>query len=534
MIKIVKFVGVVPRVDKRLLTDNHAQVAENCRLLSGALEAWNEPKLSATIQSAASTIYRYQDRSWFEWNKTVDVVRSPVNRDIYKRVYWTGDGEPKMTVSNIADNSSAPYPNNSFRLGVPSPLNPPTVELVNPQVDLPAADAAKVEDRFYLYTFVSAYGEEGPPSRPSALIEWNETKDVWLSNLQTSISGDFNIAAIRAYRTNEGQYQFVKEIPFGQATSRDSKLSQDLGELLPSLNWLMPPADLEGLTSMSNGVLAGFRDNQICFSEPFQPHAWPEDYQLSVDFDIVGLGTFGNNLVVLTNGFPYVITGSHPSSFITEKIEVAQACVSKNSIVSMDAGVIYASQDGLVNVSFNGTQCFTKSLFTKEEWSKLNPSSINAAWHDQRYIAFFESNQGNKGLIIDPKDPQALTFVDDFAQALFLDITQDTLYFAQANGNQIYEWNHGENKKQYLWKSKEFVRPYPVAYFFGQVDAQSYPLTLRIYQDGQLAVTKVIKDSKPFRLPVKKATRAWEVEVKGQATINTIYLTETINELQRM
>ena len=533
MIKLERFAGMVPRVSPRLLGPHQALDARNCRLVSGALEAYQQPLAVGDVTGAASSLYHYDGRSWFEWTQAVDCVRSPVNRDRFKRVYWTGQGEPKMTVATVADSGEPPYPNHAYRLGIPAPTQAPQVALVTPAQLPPAADPAQVESRFYVYTLVSAFGEEGPPSAPSPLIEWNETRDVEISGLQSAVAGAFAIERVRVYRTHEGQYQLVKEVPFGHERVVDEVLSQDLGEPLISMNWRMPPGDLSGLTAFANGLVAGFRGNQVLFCEPFQPHAWPEDYQISVDYDIVGLGAFGNHLVILTNGFPYVISGGHPAAFSTEKIEVAQACVSKASIVSIGHGVLYASADGLVQVSFQGTRLLTQGLFSQREWQQLNPASLIGVWHDQHYLAFFQSEQRQGAFVITPEQPDQVSFVDDVAQAVFLSMSDDALYFTRPDGPTLYRWNQGAESKTYSWHSRPFVSGHPTAYRWGRLEADGYPITLTLLAPGQPPLHKQIHSAQPFRLGVKRPSREWRVVLEGSERIHALVLADSVQALQQ-
>ena len=84
------------------------------------------------------------------------------------------------------------------------------------------------------------------------------------------------------------------------------------------------------------------------FSEPNLPHAWPHEYP--IDFDIVGIATYGQYVAVLTTSFPYLFQGIDPAAMSSSKVNLPQACVSKRSIIETGNGVIYASPDGLVEI----------------------------------------------------------------------------------------------------------------------------------------------------------------------------------------
>ena len=141
------FKGEIPIRDARLLPENNAQVARNLYLRHGTLKPEKGPAPVAGLPSVSkpSTLYRYPngnggDGFWFAWGngKRVSVVKSPLANDSWHRVYWTGDGAPKMAGIDIATDGSAPYPNSSYALGVPAPSGSPTV--AEPEGRVPLED----------------------------------------------------------------------------------------------------------------------------------------------------------------------------------------------------------------------------------------------------------------------------------------------------------------------------------------------------------------------------------------------------------
>ncbi len=102
------------------------------------------------------------------------------------------------------------------------------------------------------------------------------------------------------------------------------------------------------------------------------PHAWPPAYQIVVEYDIVGLAVVGAEIVVLTKGHPYLVTGSAPGNLTAAKIPDAQACVSAQSIVAFENGVIYASPDGLVMID-GRARLISTEVFDERSWAALQP-----------------------------------------------------------------------------------------------------------------------------------------------------------------
>lgn len=310
--------------------------------------------------------------------------------------YWIGimtdtdmafDGGPASATPVLNFDSWS----NTFNNGPPA-VAPAVINQNQPGMhlyaDLLTSDV--IESRAYVYTWVSEYGEEGPPSPPTLLDGWSN--GVWTLGLWQPPPNDLgilrNLKKINLYRTVPGQggatvFFFVEALDIGTDVFVDTKPNSEvaLNDQLTSTTWFPPPENLEGFTVMQNGMIAAFTGNEIWFCEPYHPHAWPPGYVLTVDFPIVGLGVTNGALVVCTGANPYVLTGSAPSSMGQNKCAVANPCSSRGSILSGDGAVTYMSPNGLIQVTASGVATNTTDLwFTREKWTSLVPQ------HDQRAI----------------------------------------------------------------------------------------------------------------------------------------------------
>ena len=122
---------------------------------------------------------------------------------------------------------------------------------------------------------------------------------------------------------------------------------------------------------MPNGILAGWRESEMWFSEAYRPHAWPAKHTLMTEYPIVGMGIWGQLLVVCTKGFPVTVYGSTPASMTTSKQTLFEPCTSRGSIVSAPEGVYYTSPNGLALVTTDGAQIVTSKLISKGQWQPL-------------------------------------------------------------------------------------------------------------------------------------------------------------------
>lgn len=544
-----KFGGMVPRVSPEKLPEAAAQLAQNTDLHTGNIAAFRQ--LGAKVALVTSkpilqTAYLWRVNSteyWFRFQHEVEVARSPIADDENKRVYWTGDRRfvdendeawPQMSYTPIAYTGGTDYPQNSYRLGVPKPSLP-----VSTTVTGSTTEPERAEFRFYVRTYVTELGEEGPPCEPTAKLSVAPGQSVDITGLGLN-AGDGaarNITHQRIYRTNSGNFgaafQFVAELPIATTTYTDSLNGEDLIEVLPSTDWLPPPAGLRGLRLMANGVMVAFRGNEVFFSEPNLPHAWPARYRLTVDYPIVALGSFDTTVVVATEGRPFVITGSHPESMSQRELDLVEPCVSMRSMASMGHGVVYASRNGLVYVGNGGARLITQGLVTRDEWADFQPGTLRAAEYRQQYMAFFGTSASNGGgFFIDPLAPDAgLIAFDIKAQSLHRDPLNEDLHLLDWSKN-IRKFEGGAGRMTATWRSRvaEFDRP--VQFTALRVDvAEAASTTINVYADGTLRSSQSVANGNPMRLPPSGRARRWEVEVVTTGIIRSVSLAESQAEV---
>lgn len=459
-VRFQNFSGLIPRASKRLLPDMAATTARNTKILNGELRGYHAPRQVKDLTGEYFTVQRayripnegYEDL-WLAFDdKNVDIVRSPVVNDQFDRYYWAGDGRPQYNTRQRIQNDQAPY-----FLGVPAP---DTTITVTP----PGAGAST---RAYVTTFVSGFGEEGSPSDP--VLATGDVGTWVIANLDTTPAdaSSRNITKIRIYRTvpgnNSSTFFFVVELPLSTTTYNDNNSDDAVASnaVLESTSWIPPPTDLSGFVAMPNGYLVGWKNRRLCFSEQYRPHAWPAEFELATEFEIVGLAVWGALLVVGTKSQPYLGQGNTPASFTMQKLDTIEPCMTRRGMVTTTAGVYYASINGLVLVNSQGVINVTQDLVTKEEWARYNPASIFAASLGLQYIAF---NSPSFGFVFNPTEPNArLVELDRFNDVAGLETDRYTgdVYIIQAD--RVFVWDPNTSERLYWrWKSKEYHFPKPV------------------------------------------------------------------------
>ena len=400
------------------------------------------------------------------YDKSARCSRGPLINDAFNRYYWTQDGQNLRydTLANLRLDTRT----TGIEVGVPPPANTPSVSVVGGDSDL-------IVDRAYVYTYVSIYGEEGPPS--DAKLVSGSSDGVWtISNMSVGPE-DADVRKItkkNIYRSisffGDANFFYVATVPIGSTSYIDSKSTEEvsLNSTLESTSFFPPPEGLSGLTAHPNGFFVGFVGRNIYFSEPYRPHAWPPEYTLSTLGDIIGLGVFDTTIVIGTNGHPYTATGIVPNGIILTKHDTAEPCIGRYGIVSMPFGVYYPSPNGLMLVSPNGFTNATKALMTKEDWqARYKVRDFDAARYQYQYVAFYTPTNG---VMFDPQEPTAaLVDLNLSSTGSVLD-RQDSIFTDEYSGRtfiisncSMYEWNPLSGINTRLdWTSLEFDLADPV------------------------------------------------------------------------
>lgn len=541
------FAGLRPSRNPDLLSPAEATVANNCRLHGGDLEPWRTPKTVRALSGVVKTIYRFgqhlstPENYWFQSSKEVDFVRGPVPGDTSERTYWTGDGYPKKTDSSLAT-SFAPYPTNHYRLGIPAPTDAPSASVSGKPSDVGPIDPddpeseestseLPMEYNVYVVTNVTSWGEESGPSPASNTVEWQAGQTITLT-IPPIPSGPYNVTHRRIYRSAAGSgttaFHFVAQVGSGQTAWTDTISPDGLGEMLATEGWVPPPDSLFGLGHMANGVLYGFSGNTVYFTPPYIPYAFPVAYQHTVDADVIGGMSFGQSLYVSTGRSAYLFTGSDPEIITPELLSPEFICVSRRSMVQLMNGVVFATKDGLRYVGPAGAQLLTDGLLTEQEWAEYNPESMSCYSADGRCLVFYDTGAKRGGLVFTFGQEANMTTTDLYASAGF---SEGRALYLFVDGS-VVEWDAGSTYMTAKWRSQQIRTSQPINLACARVDAETYPVTFRLYADGVLKYTKVVPDNWPFRLPGGFQARRHQMEVETNDRVMVLSAATTMQELR--
>ena len=605
------FIGEAPRVASRLLPQQAAQKAEEVKFLSGELRPFFEDTLVLNLDNNINYVYKWyvsaDKPAWIISEEEINIEKSPVFNDENSRIIinYPETKETRVTDSVLADLSLDADGNylpltltksNTYNLKVP--------KITKATMAVSGTSSTNVESRSYAVALVREWYDGkldiGPLYSPVTTSTGNITVDVGtgqtvtLSDITVPSDAytDCGVRKAYVYRSTVGSdgtamYGFVGEFTITDGTTiysfTDSRNAEDVEEAAVSSEW-DEPLEMSGILSLSNGVFVGFNGYDIYFSYPYQIHAWPYTYRVTVDHEIVGLGAFGNTVVVCTKGSPYLLLVSDPASVTVRPINSQYPCLSRKSIITLSDGVVYASVNGLVLVNSTSPKYFTEKLFTKDEWRNFYPNKLSAAYYLDSYVGVSNDKDEYIGLMINVSDPSTgLTTIRRNIISLYSDPNDNLLYFI------VEEYGHrklilfdnptkgsDQNFRSFTWRSKVFTStagditlascrvradyaallsniyydytadsrplnsapihtstinsPVNLSYYFDVINRYNAVL-FNFIVNNESKLVKLVYAPTPFRLPSGFRGDEIEVEVTSRIPVHSIELASSMGEL---
>jgi hypothetical protein len=497
--------------------------------------------------------------------------------------------------------------------------------------------------RAYLYTYVSRYGEESGPSLITENTIYTAGEAMEINAITPSTEDQYinesgsgaNIPKMRFYRTatdGTGAADFLlvcEAVWFDQNdtyvagdhvlyddgggldlyrctvggtgtwaggthtfVAGELVVDADLGEALPTATWGSIPSAVTNLRSHPNGFFVASKDRELYFCEPFNHHSWPEDYKITLDATIIGIGIFGSTIVVCTDANVYLFTGPHPDSLYKQKLSF-QPCLSQRGVVETDTGVIFPAKAGFQLVDSSGIRNITKDFFSPDDWDDYELETIHGHWYNEAYYGFYKSATYEGNIRIDFLN-QSITTGADYHYAGYVALVDGkfrTIFSSSITTSALYisQWDNDTTRyRNYQYKSPRFILEKPANFKVAQVvidtdfyndvleiisddttlatlNAAEWALGLidaplngaalneqdvngdglyslsslgvqdyiefKIYVNSVLKFTKQISDSNMFKLPRGFKHKKWEIEIIGMLPVKRVTLATSTEEI---
>lgn len=527
--RIMSFKGQVPRIPYRSSGFDVATSARDVDLSRGTLCPWGSPKVIAQKSGTAS--FHQHGCCTLMWDTCV-VAEGWLPTS--NRIFLTGRSAYPETAA-IHD-CTPQY----FRLGVPAPEGAPVISFSSGGISKAS------DERAYAYTYVNAFGEEGPPSFPSSTAPVVDGTTVTVAGL-VAPPPEYGITNIRVYRTATGfrdpkealsnitRWYLVAQVPANVPFFVDSLNMDGLGDLLETASFRPPPAGLQQIKLIEGmGILVGFEGNRIHFSENREPHNWPLRYEITLDDNIVGIATVNGKVFVATTGVPYIIDGVPPCddtsvrSISKSDMPLPMVSCTFGGIIATPLGAVYASTDGLVLLSESAPPAiFTQDYIGSEQWQRMRPDTailgyylgqVYCATEVDTYVCPLDIStfKNQTGFLSTASIAPIQMQTTPSGQLLFLDNTE------------VQQWDAGA-RMPYTWKGSTWqlnARLTAVRIVFDKVKG---PVTFSISSPLKTA-TLTLFSEEPYRLPRLGRYREFDIELTGIAEVTELGLGATILE----
>jgi len=604
-ITVNKFNGIVPKVEPRLLSSEYAQVSTNVNYDSGSLVPVNEFKFIELppIDIDAKSIFKYtvapaEDR-WLYFTSEVSAVKDPIYCYPDNRVVVSGMGAPRVFDTTLLDTSNTVTESNSILLGLPV-------------ADAPIIAVAALGDGYFesrAYTvqydreWASDYKiDQGPYSAPAEtatgalFVDVTTNGTVTISNINDAPAGygithitinrssstvqNASIHFLTTFNIADAKAGTVAGVTWNSGTAtftvQDNVPTYDLGQSCVNADYIAPPATLKGIISINNGILAGYDGNSVYFCEPYQCHAWPEQYRVSIGQPVVGLGSFGDMVVVCTNAEPYIISMSDPAAAVAFPIKDFAPCISAAGIVSYRDSVVYPSDAGFIRVDRSGVVNLTQELADIKDMKNFNLGNVRAAGLGYYYYVLFTTDSGQRKMLTFniQNAAQGFGICDSNILCIYSDFESASLcavYRTSLGEVRLGYYDSGDSSLVYSWKSKVFsladasvnvsaarihfdsslVGEYSDEATYEELD---YSINTWAYNDGPIngnlvsdnsadyimfslyvdnahVFTKKVYSTKPFRLPAGIVGRDIEIALVGAIPVYSVDIASSMTEL---
>jgi hypothetical protein len=288
-----------------------------------------------------------------------------------------------------------------------------------------------------------------------------------------------------------------------------------------------------------------------------------------------------NSVIVLTDNFPILFTGSDPEAMSPSVMQTYAPCATKRGVVDVGGGCMFPSYDGLWIAAPGRIEKLTAKLYREEEWRLLNPASFIAGFSDGQYYAGYTVDDSKYIFVYDTAENDSVIRVEQDASYLLRNDTDGELYVAL--GNKVYRWDGSEVQRYSSdWVSSEMQLPMPMNFsvaqvhgafnqvrapdtsilianeaIFGNVDLVGGELNgnsilalevngsnlrlfapesdakaqFTLYKDGQPTYTVALTSSEPFRLPADCACEVYQVGINTTIPIYNVTISDSVAEL---
>lgn len=396
------------------------------------------------------------------------------------------------------------------RAGISAPDSAPTI-------DEGAAGDLEAGDYYAVYTFYnSTTGEESDVSPVSSGLTLGASKKIDWSNLDTSTNPQ--VDSRRLYRTikgQEGTYYLVATIGNIESTYDDENVEQaDMGAAAPDDNGA-PPTGLVAMELFNERMWV--TDGTYCYYSQF---GLPESYgtfaflpvNIEDGYDVVGLKSFGDRLIIGKGNAMHYLTGTDDLSFSMRVLTDKHGCHSAKSMAVAEGLMFWFGGDNFYQSDGNGVVAAGDND-VRDTVDSIDPTYYHLVWGEvdptkSIYICGVPANGDSKVNTVMFYDyrtgdwskhtynasfgaPTAITsFNDGNAEVLYISPSAQTGHvFKMDSGNLdgTYEIEYVARTKRYGFGADDRMKFFKEIQVLFHTTQQAEDCTVTIYKEDTVA-----------------------------------------------
>lgn len=258
------------------------------------------------------------------------------------------------------------------------------------------------------------------------------------------------INARNIYRVDTGAWLLVDSIPIDQRTFQDTISASNLGEALQgaittsggeTVLALPPPQSLRGLTVHLN-ALHGIAGDQVVYSPPGWPDAFPTAFSYQPDSNPVALASFDSALIVLCRNRIFRLDGSNPDSYIPSPTLAEDGCLAAGSVQVTPFGLVFLGTRGICLFDGQHSECLTLG--------RLEPWQLFPRWEANRNLTFGNANTitdtNRAGTVMthlqDSRKGLAASWIAAMENATLLNAASQDNLWTGVKASDVQDWYH--------------------------------------------------------------------------------------------
>lgn len=556
--RIRRFYGEIPRETPANLPGGYACHAVDVKLWRGRIEPFMQPRVVCELDDAPCVVARVEGDPCC-WTGSCDPCATFTESvGCYEVIRSERGGHPEYLVGRDAECACL---DRWCRLGLPVPDG-------NPTLTGPESCTEHGTMRRYVFTFSRRHCDaEGAPGAPTNAVVM-DTCDVAaaIDNIPQP-PPDWCVDEINVYRLEstwdahkgfkqaeggdlphspyfdvhtEAEWFHVVTVPVGTTTIVDDLSPDELGHTLTTYDYFPPPKGLRIVGETTAGSLVGYLGHTLWFSERGLPHAWPPKHMMRFDDEIKRVAVDGSTAFVATTSRPAVVSDQvdcdkPPCRSVA--LGAPAAICSERSMTVHDGAAWWATREGYVTMGADAVvRRATSQLFTPDDWRQLEPSTMQAVWHEG--MLFFTTNvtAGYMDLEVSER-PLGVVHLSSAPVQWYED--KGGVLYLLADGK-VLEWDAGPELMPYHWKSapdrldgRKTVSAYKARLSEYCLDDKSgRKVSVMVSVDGRRVHSRSLNHSHPVRIRQARGIE-WCFALTGTAVVDELHWASTVRGLLR-